>query len=230
MLWIDLAVLTYLLWGGALGYIHHLRHSVGNLIVIIMSIGLAHLYKGNLVALIKSFSPLDNEIKRVISSHMIVPVEGNIREGHEVGEVGLEQMLLELEMPPQLQEVLLYKLHEQTPGIMEQSVPLSYLSEFLTEVSLNVIGFSIALILWVAWLNIGKSVIIYRLEKRNLLPLEAWYTSVLGVFVNFLLIGMFSGFISISSWLSPTLYQLLDLNSSLLIPYSLYVYNWLGCW
>ena len=224
MYWLDLAIICFILWGGVWGYLYGVVHSGGKLLIIWVSICLAHLSKNNLVVIVTSFSPLEQEIKKVISSQMVIAVDGiGINEG-----VTLSEMVAQLKLPSVIHKEILRRVEALPPELIEQAGKGMTLTEVLTDYSISAIAFIIALTVWMGWLNIGKTLAMVRYASLKKHQGSKMLSVAIGMLANYLIISLFSGLLSAVFWLFPNLGELLEINKSAVLESSLYVYSWLG--
>jgi len=225
MYWLDLAIICALLWGGIAGYFQNLDKVLTRFMVVLLSIFMAHLNKNNFVALITSFSSIDKEINKVISSQLVIPVDGKgFHQGHS-----LKEIITELELPPVLYKGVIQKL-ELNFSNLEASTMGWHLTETLTEITTNVVGFLLALLVWGAWINLGRAVWLNRSPRFQLLRKTSVWSAFINIITNFFIVGLVSGMLGITTWLSPVLRQVMDINKSVFFNWSMQVYYWLGAW
>jgi len=228
MYWLDLAIISFILWGGITGYLCGPFKSLVRLIVALIAVMMAHLSKNNFVIMVRTFLPLEEEVKRVINANLVIPVQGPVQGSNYSSGITLKKIIEEIKMPEVIQESMVKKIEETYPSVLEQTASGIYLSELLTEVTFSVIGFMLALLMWNAWLNLGKELVIRKYNFPHYLNYAAFLGFLIGIFCNIILMGLFSGILGITSWLYPSLYQAFDINSSMLFQWCLKIYHLIG--
>lgn len=229
MNWLDLAIVSVSLWGGIEGYFYGCRRMFIKTLVVIAAIFLANYFKNNFIVLLVVFFSMEEKIKTVISERLVVPVAEGWFSTLSVVE-RIEHMINELAIPSVLKTELLHLMYQISPETMRSMPEGVIVEEWLARLWINAIAFGLALAIWGGWLNLAEAVAMFRsppsLENRML----RWGGAAVGLGRHFLLFSLCLGISGPFLWLTPGVFNALDIDSSLLACWSLKVFKICGFW
>lgn len=213
---LDLGLLCLISWGGVAGYLSGWKKSFYKLAALFAAIKLAGCFKQDMRSVIVASFPLEQFVKEVIGSRLAVPVDASVS--------AIQRLIIELQLPPVLQEVIMYRFIETTSA--NQAVRLF---QILTEMSLNLFAFVLLLILWGG--GIQLYIAVASLKKSEAVSVTGrWAGFIIGVAYRFVLVAMLIGIVLPMLWLANVPEWPVDPGRSLLVRWSMLLFNRWGVW
>lgn len=212
----DLGLLCLLSWGGVGGYLSGWKKTFYKLFALFAAIMLASCFKQDMRSVIAATLPLEQFVKDTIGNKLAVPVDASVS--------AIQKLIIELQLPSVLQEVIMSRYIETASA--NQVVRLV---QILTEMSLNIFAFVLLLILWGGIIQLY--ITMASLKKNEAVSIRGrWAGVIVGVAYRFFLVTMLVGTALPMFWLANVAEWPVEPGQSLLVRWSMLLFNHWGVW
>lgn len=211
MLWLDICLGCFCLWGGVSGYLNGWGRACRRLAALAATAVTAAVVSGDMKHFLTIHYPIDDAIKALVVRRMAVPVIGQVQYG---------SVLESIHLP----EALRGAIAAQVPYIHASSI--SIIADLLTTVMMNALAFAAAAALWWGIFHLAVS---FGLNPERK-PLSQWGGLSAGIVMHALLAVLIAGAAAPFIWLSEIPRELFDTQQSIFLRWALQLFSDTGIW
>lgn len=195
MSWVDLAAVSFFLWGAVAGYLQGSRKMLFKVAALILAIFLAHIFQEHLVLFLGQQYFLTDMIAEGFFNQMTLPVDTVLDQS--ILPVGRFSLLLRgLALPEGMSQLLMELLSRQDVSLAAAELvgEGKFLAAMLTQITVNVFSFIACVFAIRGVFSLYEIIFVYRSKGKTGHLLDHACGLIIGAANSMLLLVMISGF------------------------------------
>lgn len=232
MPWVDLAVVSAVVWGAINGWFQGSIRLLIQVLLLCASVSVANYYRSILAAYLVRRTDVLSVLNRSISHHLVLPVDLGYRANSLSAVERFERLAVNISIPdPFRQSLLRSVVQQEIPAVVESLMNEgAVMSEVLAHLMINVFSFVISLAIISALLYIVSNILTHRCPLKLARYADRLGGAILGGVRSYLIISLVVGAGVGLCFTQAPLFLIRELDDSVLIRYSMELFLQIGDW